>query len=103
MFNISSALNRDIFSGFIDSWDPFGSGRFFDSPPVVSSVDTANNNKIVLADDVSKGFTLKPDVTVATLNVEDSQEFMGIIDKVIKSVFYLVISLFYYIHFLGKR
>ena len=61
-------------SGFIDSFQPFGAGRFFDTPPK--------------GDDESRlmqyGFSLQPHVQIGTLNEEDSQELMLIFDQVIR-------------------
>jgi hypothetical protein len=56
-------------AGFIESWNPFGSGRFFDTPP--SNVD---NERF--------GFTLKPDVRVGALNEASSQALMQLFDQV---------------------
>ena len=60
-------------SGFIDSWHPFGSGRYFDTPP-----------KGVDASLVQCGFSLKPHVQVGTLSEEDSQQLMLIFDQVVR-------------------
>lgn len=56
-------------SGFIDSWHPFGSGRYFDTPPKGDV-------------DLQCGFKLQPSVQVGTLSEEDSQDLMLIFDQV---------------------
>jgi len=60
-------------SGFIDSWHPFGSGRYFDTPPKGDSNLQAQY-----------GFSLKPHVQVGTLSEEDSQQLMLIFDQVVR-------------------
>ena len=68
-----TSLNLAIpnLAGFIESWNPFGSGRFFDTPPA----NAAGHERF--------GFTLKPDVRVGALNEADSQELMKVFDQVI--------------------
>ncbi len=56
-------------AGFIDSWNPFGSGRFFDTPPEAKA-----NERF--------GFTLKPEVRVGALNEASSQAMMQLFDQV---------------------
>ena len=56
-------------AGFIDSWNPFGSGRFFDTPP-----EAKENERF--------GFTLKPEVRVGALNEASSQALMHLFDQV---------------------
>jgi hypothetical protein len=56
-------------AGFIDSWNPFGSGRFFDTPP-----EAKENERF--------GFTLKPEVRVGALNEASSQALMQLFDQV---------------------
>ncbi len=56
-------------AGFIDSWNPFGSGRFFDTPP-----EAKENERF--------GFTLKPEVRVGALNEASSQALMQLFDRV---------------------
>lgn len=64
-------------SGFIEAFNPFRSGRFFDTPPEYSNVPDSSDRTD------SGGFTLKPDVSVAGLNVNDSQMLMTCFDQVI--------------------
>jgi hypothetical protein len=64
-------------AGFIESWNPFGSGRFFDTPP--RHVDGSN----------MFGFKLKPDIAVGALSEADSQELMKLFDQVIVPLYYL--------------
>jgi hypothetical protein len=59
-------------AGFIDSWNPFGSGRYFDTPPNAPS------------DGEMYGFSLKPHVSVGTLSEEDSQQMMLLFDQVVR-------------------
>lgn len=56
-------------AGFIESWNPFGSGRFFDTPPDV-------------ADDTKFGFSLQPNVRIGALNEASSQALMHLFDRV---------------------
>jgi hypothetical protein len=56
-------------AGFIESWNPFGSGRFFDTPP-----ESAENERF--------GFTLKPEVRIGALNEASSQALMQLFDQV---------------------
>ncbi len=60
-------------SGFIESFDPFSSGRYFDTPPPAGTEE---------GETMGLGFTLQKDVSVGTLNVEDSHRLMGNFDKV---------------------
>ena len=58
-------------AGFIESWNPFGSGRFFDTPP-----RNADGDK-------KFGFSLKADIAVGALSEAESQELMKLFDQVI--------------------
>ncbi len=60
-------------SGFIESWNPFASGRYFDTPPPIGQD---------MSEETGLGFTLQKDVSVGPLNVEDSQRLMRVFDKV---------------------
>ena len=67
----SFSLNLAVphLAGFIESWNPFGSGRFFDTPP-----EGVENERF--------GFTLKPEVRIGALNEASSQALMQLFDQV---------------------
>ena len=58
--------------GFIEAWNPFGSGRYFDTPPSCP--------------DPKLGYTLVPGVSVASLSVDDSQLMMSMFDAIPKEL-----------------
>lgn len=60
-------------AGFIDSWNPFGSGKYFDTPPEAPH-------------DGQFGFTLRPDVRVGCLSVSDSQQLMLLFDQIVREM-----------------
>ena len=57
-------------AGFIEAWNPFGSGKYFDTPPSCP--------------DPKMGYSLKPGISVARLSVEDSQLMMSLFDSIPK-------------------
>ena len=57
-------------SGFIASWNPFGTGSYFDIPPPSSGPDP------------KLGYSLNPGISVASLSVEDSQLMMKMFDTI---------------------
>ena len=69
----SITLAVPYLAGFIDSWHPFGIGRYFDTPPKHEQ-------------EIKCGFSLKPNVQIGTLSEEDSQRLMLIFDQVVCEV-----------------
>ena len=66
----AASLGKPIpcLSGFIDSWDPFGNDRYFDTPPANETEKT------------KFGFNFQNDINVPGLNVADSQRFLHLFD-----------------------
>ena len=62
------STNFDYFFIY-SSWNPFGVGRYFDTPP------KSDQN-------IKCGFSLKPNVQIGTLSEENSQQLMLIFDKI---------------------